>query len=120
MVNHGFNLMVTDTMTYGTYFVWKKPPPDHTYQVVRREVRARTLKGYPISYELRSIPGDFESLNGPKVIGIQPARWIVETSLWLKSKRAGSIDGLLLHFIFLYPSRERWDFYAPFIRYNPG
>ena len=53
--------MVADNMTYGMYFVWKKPLPDHTYQVVRREVRARTRKGYPISYELKSIPGEFES-----------------------------------------------------------
>lgn len=93
MVNHGFNLMVTETMTYGTYFVWKKPPPDHTYQVVRREVRARTLKGYPISYELRSIPGDFESWERAQAVAEEFNRQMDcgNVSLWLEIEE-GKVD----------------------------
>ena len=43
------------------YFVWKKSCPCQGFQVVRREVKARTQKGYPISFVLKSIPLEFDS-----------------------------------------------------------
>lgn len=43
------------------YFVWKKPSEPGPFRVVRREVGARTLKGYPITFVLKSIPQAFES-----------------------------------------------------------
>lgn len=42
------------------YFVWKKPTGPGPFRVVRREVAARTLKGYPITFVLKSIPEAFE------------------------------------------------------------
>jgi len=49
------------TMQASEYFVWKRPVIDESFRVVRREVQARTRKGYPISYILKSIPVAFES-----------------------------------------------------------
>jgi hypothetical protein len=43
------------------YFVWRKPETLRPFRVVRREVRDRTHKGYPISYVLKSIPDTFEN-----------------------------------------------------------
>jgi hypothetical protein len=43
------------------YFVWKKTCPCHGFRVVRREVKARTQKGYPIAFVLKSIPLEFDS-----------------------------------------------------------
>lgn len=43
------------------YFVWKKPSGSGPFRVVRREVGARTLKGYPITFVLKSIPQAFDS-----------------------------------------------------------
>ena len=43
------------------YFVWKKSCPCQGFRVVRREVKARTQKGYPISFVLKSIPLEFDS-----------------------------------------------------------
>jgi len=43
------------------YFVWKKPCLCQGFRVVRREVKARTQKGYPISFVLKSIPLEFDS-----------------------------------------------------------
>jgi len=43
------------------YFVWKKSCPFQGFRVVRREVKARTHKGYPISFVLKSIPLEFDS-----------------------------------------------------------
>jgi hypothetical protein len=43
------------------YFVWKKTCPFQGFRVVRREVKARTQKGYPIAFVLKSIPLEFDS-----------------------------------------------------------
>jgi hypothetical protein len=43
------------------YFVWMKPTHPGRFRVVHREVRLRTHKGYPISYTLKALPGEFES-----------------------------------------------------------
>lgn len=43
------------------YFVWRKSKTKQLFRVVRREVRARTNKGYPISFILKSIPQAFDS-----------------------------------------------------------
>ena len=43
------------------YFVWKKSCPFQGFRVVRREVKARTQKGYPIAFVLKSIPLEFDS-----------------------------------------------------------
>jgi hypothetical protein len=43
------------------YFVWKRSCPCQGFHVVRREVKARTQKGYPISFVLKSIPLEFDS-----------------------------------------------------------
>ena len=43
------------------YFVWKRPAIKEPFRVVRKEVRARTSKGYPITYILKSIPVAFET-----------------------------------------------------------
>lgn len=43
------------------YFVWKKSCPYQGFRVVRREVKARTQKGYPISFVLKSIPLEFDT-----------------------------------------------------------
>lgn len=49
------------TMQPSEYFVWKRPVVSEPFRVVRKEVHARTHKGYPITYVLKSIPGAFES-----------------------------------------------------------
>jgi hypothetical protein len=43
------------------YFVWRNPETLQPFRVVRREVRTRTNKGYPISFALKSIPETFDS-----------------------------------------------------------
>jgi hypothetical protein len=43
------------------YFVWKSPASGEAYRVVRREVKARTSKGHPVTYMLKSVPRVFES-----------------------------------------------------------
>jgi hypothetical protein len=43
------------------YFVWKRSCPCQGFWVVRREVKARTQKGYPITFVLKSLPQEFES-----------------------------------------------------------
>lgn len=43
------------------YFVWKRTCPCQGFRVVRREVKARTQKGYPIAFVLKSIPLEFDS-----------------------------------------------------------
>ena len=48
-------------MGQAVYFVWKKSCPCQGFRVVRREVKARTQKGYPISFVLKSIPLEFDS-----------------------------------------------------------
>ena len=42
------------------YFVWQKSDAGLVFRVARREVKARTHKGYPISFVLKSIPLDFD------------------------------------------------------------
>lgn len=51
-------------------FVSNRHPASHTYQILYSEVKTRTLKGYPVTYEMKSLPGDyptwedaFEALN---------------------------------------------------------
>jgi len=51
----------TDMYPLSVYFVWKKPSEPGPFRVVRREVGARTLKGYPITFVLKSIPQAFDS-----------------------------------------------------------
>lgn len=65
------------------YFVWKKPDGGGPFRVVRREVGARTLKGYPITFVLKSIPQAFddwqqaystaEQLNQQLRLGLTPS-----------------------------------------------
>jgi hypothetical protein len=43
------------------YIVWKRSCPCQGFRVVRWEVKARTQKGYPISFTLKSIPLEFDS-----------------------------------------------------------
>lgn len=43
------------------YFVWMKPTHPGRFRVVHREVKLRTHKGYPISYILKALPGEYES-----------------------------------------------------------
>ena len=43
------------------YFVWTKPATNAPFRVARREVKARTSKGYPISYILKCIPRGYKS-----------------------------------------------------------
>jgi hypothetical protein len=43
------------------YFVWTKPNHPGCFRVVHREVKLRTHKGYPISFTLMALPGEFES-----------------------------------------------------------
>jgi hypothetical protein len=42
------------------YFVWRRPSLPASFRVVRREVKDRTLKGTPISFALKAIPGEFD------------------------------------------------------------
>jgi hypothetical protein len=43
------------------YFVWRKPIQPGRFRVFQREVKLRTHKGYPISYTLKALPGEYES-----------------------------------------------------------
>lgn len=47
-------------MGQALYFVWHKSDAGQVFRVARREVKARTLKGYPISFVLKLIPRDFD------------------------------------------------------------
>jgi hypothetical protein len=60
--------MTIDMQQGQEYFVWKKPETMQPFRVVRREVRARTNKGYPISFTLKSIPETFESWDNAQSI----------------------------------------------------
>lgn len=53
--------MASDMRQGQEYFVWRKSESAQHFRVVRREVRARTNKGYPISFSLKSIPQTFDS-----------------------------------------------------------
>ena len=43
------------------YFVWMKPSHPRLFRVVHREVKLRTRKGYPITFALKALPGEYES-----------------------------------------------------------
>jgi hypothetical protein len=43
------------------YFVWKRPAVPGPYRIVHREVKRRTSKGYPITFALKAIPGEYET-----------------------------------------------------------
>ena len=47
-------------MQYLEYFVWKRPSCPASFRVVHREVKSRTQKGYPISFALMAIPGEYD------------------------------------------------------------
>jgi|GEM_PF-1933972 len=57
----GITGMAIDMQQGLEYFVWRKSEAKQPFRVVRREVRARTNKGYPISFTLKSIPQVFDS-----------------------------------------------------------
>jgi hypothetical protein len=44
-----------------TLFVSNRNMPSQTYQIRYPEVKTRTLKGYPVTYEMKSLPGDYPS-----------------------------------------------------------
>jgi hypothetical protein len=43
------------------YFVWRNPATTDRFRVVHREVKLRTHKGYPISFALKALPGEYAS-----------------------------------------------------------
>jgi hypothetical protein len=45
-----------------TYYVAKRNNADEPFKIVYREVKTRTRKGYPLTYELRSLPGEYLTL----------------------------------------------------------
>lgn len=56
------------TDQYYVYFVWQGPAVPSPFRVVHREVKARTNKGYPISYVLKSIPREFDTYEEAQAI----------------------------------------------------
>lgn len=44
-----------------TYYVNRRSVATEPYTIVYREVRTRTSKGYPITYELKSLPGEYNT-----------------------------------------------------------
>ena len=44
-----------------TLFVSNRDQTSQTYQILYPEVKTRTLKGYPVTYEMKSLPGDYPS-----------------------------------------------------------
>jgi hypothetical protein len=42
-----------------TYFVAKKKHASEPYRVVFQEVKTRTSKGYPLTYELKPLPEEY-------------------------------------------------------------
>ena len=56
------------------YFVWNKPSHPGRFRVVHREVKLRTHKGYPISYTLKALPGEFESWEKAQTVAEQMNR----------------------------------------------
>ncbi len=70
------------------YFISKRTFASDPYHIVFREVKTRTRKGYPITYELKTLPEEFktweealavaEELNaecypGVEITGINPS-----------------------------------------------
>jgi hypothetical protein len=66
-----------------TYFVWKGPTLSDPYRVVYREVKTRTRKGTPITYELKSMLEEYESWEiAQRVADSMNADTIVEAILY--------------------------------------
>lgn len=70
---------------YHVYFVWRDPQPHAPFRVVYRQVKTRTRKGTPITYEWRSSPDAYETWETAKYAadklneagtGISAAEWI--------------------------------------------
>lgn len=56
---------------YFVYFVWRGPKPYDPFRVVYRRVKARTSKGSPITYEMRSVPEAYETWEEAKLVADQ-------------------------------------------------
>jgi hypothetical protein len=63
-----------------TYFINRRSVAAEPYSIVYREVRTRTTKGYPVTYELKSVPGEFDTwedalLNLQRLDPDTPQKW---------------------------------------------
>jgi hypothetical protein len=44
-----------------TYFVSKRKSTSEPFRIVYREVKTHTSKGYPLTYELKALPEEFQT-----------------------------------------------------------
>lgn len=63
-----------------TYFVNRRGVASEPYTIVYREVKTRTSKGYPITYELKAVPGDYDTweealLKAQRLNSDAPQKW---------------------------------------------
>jgi len=70
---------------YRNYFVWKGPSYSDPFRVVYREVKARTRKGIPVSYIIKSIPYEYESWEMAQVVAdeLNSSKIPASDGLWI-------------------------------------
>jgi hypothetical protein len=75
---HYFSFFIEELMT--TYFINRRGGASEPFTIVYREVKTRTRKGYPITYELKALPGEYDTWeealqNAQRLNSDAPQKW---------------------------------------------